>query len=318
MWAGIAAVRIGARRLAGARRQVRRWRRSVAAMAQFMDYGEQVSLRALAGAAEGRRSRWRRSRTAARSTASRSRSPTTEFIVDLRDNPDQDAGPNNSRRDGAMVAAQMVFKIAHRPVRGRPTAAPSGRCELLTRPGSVFDAQEPAAFAVYYEVEVRLYDLIWRCLAPAPRRPAAGRALRRRSAARSSAARTRTRAGTSRSSSRRSAAGAARPRRDGNSAIFSGFHGETYNCPAEVAEARYGLYVDRMELNDAPGGEGEHRGGKGIVVDYRVRSRRVLLHLLLHAQQAPAVGRSTAASRARPNVRGGHPRRRHASRRTRS
>ena len=33
----------------------------------------------------------------------------------------------------------------------------------------------------------------------------------------------------------------ARPGRDGNSAIFSGFHGDTFNCPAEVAEARYGL-----------------------------------------------------------------------------
>ena len=55
-------------------------------------------------------------------------------------------------------------------------------------------------------------------------------------------------------------------------AIFSGFHGETYNCPAEVAETRYGLYVDRLAINDAPGGEGAHRGGKGIVVEYRVRN----------------------------------------------
>jgi N-methylhydantoinase B len=54
--------------------------------------------------------------------------------------------------------------------------------------------------------------------------------------------------------------------------MFSGFHGDTFNCPAEVAEARYGLYVDTLALNDAPGGEGEHRGGKGIVVEYRVRS----------------------------------------------
>src|SRR3984893_13841328 len=60
--------------------------------------------------------------------------------------------------------------------------------------------------------------------------------------------------------------------RDGNTAIFSGFHGDTFNCPAEVAEARYGLWVDRLALSDAPGGEGEHRGGKGIVVEYRVRA----------------------------------------------
>jgi N-methylhydantoinase B len=54
--------------------------------------------------------------------------------------------------------------------------------------------------------------------------------------------------------------------------MFSGFHGDTFNCPAEVAETRYGLYVDQLALNDVPGGEGEHRGGRGIVLDYRVRS----------------------------------------------
>ena len=60
--------------------------------------------------------------------------------------------------------------------------------------------------------------------------------------------------------------------RDGTTAQFSSLHGDTFNCPAEVAEARYGLYVDRLALDDGPGGEGEHRGGKGIVVEYRVRA----------------------------------------------
>ena len=44
--------------------------------------------------------------------------------------------------------------------------------------------------------------------------------------------------------------------RDGLNAMFSAVHGDTFNCPAEVAEARYGLYVDRLELSGAPGGEG--------------------------------------------------------------
>jgi hypothetical protein len=34
----------------------------------------------------------------------------------------------------------------------------------------------------------------------------------------------------------------------------------------------FGLYVEQLKLNDAPGGEGEYRGGKGIVLDYVVRS----------------------------------------------
>ena len=64
----------------------------------------------------------------------------------------------------------------------------------------------------------------------------------------------------------------ASPGHDGNGAIFSGFHGETFNCPAEIAEARYGLDVLRLALNPTPGGEGKWRGGKGIRLEYRARS----------------------------------------------
>ena len=59
---------------------------------------------------------------------------------------------------------------------------------------------------------------------------------------------------------------------DGNNAMFCGFHGETYNCPAEINEARNGLIIDRMELNTAAGGEGKFTGGRGIVLDYRIRA----------------------------------------------
>ena len=59
---------------------------------------------------------------------------------------------------------------------------------------------------------------------------------------------------------------------DGTTAMFSGFHGVTFNCPAEINEARNGLQVDRLELNPDPGGEGRHRGGKGIRMDYRIRT----------------------------------------------
>ena len=53
--------------------------------------------------------------------------------------------------------------------------------------------------------------------------------------------------------------------------MFSGFHGETFNCAVEIAETRYGVTVDQAMLNPAEGGEGQWRGGKGILVDYRVR-----------------------------------------------
>ncbi len=268
MWAGIAAVRIGEKRIL---ELVEKYGRETfeAAMALYMDYGERVSRRALTEIPNGRY-------TIAEDQDSGVVYQATveitddEFIVDLRDNPDQDAGPNNGCRDGSMISAQMIFKNITDP-HGVANGGTFRPLKLLTRPGSVFDAQPPAAFGVYYEVMIRLYDTLWRCLAPhlGDRLPAG-----------SFASICGTFIGGTHPDTGRNFTivepqiggwGASR-HADGNSAIFSSIHGDTFNCPAEVAEARYGLYVDQLALNDDPAGAGEHRGGRGIVVDYRVRA----------------------------------------------
>jgi N-methylhydantoinase B len=268
MWAGIAAARVGERRIAEV---VAKYGLDtfITALREFMDYGEQVALRALQDLPKGKFSlaEEQDSGTVYKVTVEIT---DDEFVVDLRDNPDQDDGPNNASRDGSVVAAQMVFMN----ITGAHESANAGHfrpMRLLTRPGSVFDPEPGAAFATYYEVEIRLYDLIWRCLAPhvGDRLPAG-----------SFASICGTFIGGRHPDTGRHftivepqvGGWGASAFADGNSAIFSGFHGDTFNCPAEVAEARYGLYVDRLTLNEAPGGEGEHRGGRGIVLDYRVRA----------------------------------------------
>ena len=268
MWAGIAAARVGERRLLDL---VDKYGLDtfVTALDHFMDYGEAVARRALQELPKGTFTLEEEQDSGA---VYRVIVEITddEFVVDLRDNPDQDRGPNNVSRDGSLVAAQMVF-MNITDAHSSANAGHFRRLKLLTRSGSVFDPKPPAAFATYYEVEIRLYDLIWRCLAPhlGDRLPAGG-----------FGSICGTFIGGPHPDTGRhftivepqvggwGASGA----RDGNSAMFSGFHGDTFNCPAEVAEARYGLYVDRLALNDEPGGEGEYRGGKGIVLDYRVRS----------------------------------------------
>lgn len=268
MWAGIAAVRVGERRLL---ELVERYGHVtfVAAMAHFMDYGEQVARHALRDLPKGRftLAEEQDSGVVYRATVEISEDA---FVVDLTDNPDQDTGPNNACRDGSMIAAQMVFKSVTDPY-GATNAGTFRPLVLHTREGSVFDARPPAAFAIYYEVEIRLYDLIWRCLAPhlGGRLPAGGFASICGTIVFGLHPDTK-RHFTIIEPQLGGWGGSADA--DGNSAIFSGFHGETYNCPAEVAETRYGLFVDRLALNDAPGGEGEHRGGKGIVLEYRVRA----------------------------------------------
>ena len=268
MWAGIAAARVGERRILELVEKYGR-RTFTHALELFMAHGEEVARRALVGLPKGRFTLAEEQDSGAVYTVSVEISDEA-FVVDLRDNPDQDAGPNNASRDGSMVAAQMVFMN----ITGAHASANAGhfrRLTLLTRPGSVFDPAPPAAFATYYEVEIRLYDVIWRCLAPhlGDRLPAG-----------SFASICGTFIGGRHPDTGRHftivepqvGGWGGSATRDGNNAMFSGFHGDTFNCPVEVAETRYGLYVDRLALNEAPGGEGEFRGGKGIVLEYRVRA----------------------------------------------
>ena len=268
LWAGIAAARVGERRIL---ELVAKYGAGTfaSALGRFMDHGEQVALHAIRSLPNGTFSLAEEQDSGAVYRVGVEISDEA-FVVDLRDNPDQDAGPNNASRDGSIVAAQMVFMN----LTGTHAAANEGhfrRLSVLTRPGSIFDPRPPAAFATYYEVEIRLYDLIWRCLAPH---------LGERLPAGSFGSICGTFIGGRHPDSGRHftivepqlGGWGGSASRDGNNAMFSGFHGDTFNCPAEVAETRYGLYVERHSLNDEPGGEGEFRGGKGIVLEYRVRA----------------------------------------------
>ena len=37
--------------------------------------------------------------------------------------------------------------------------------EVLTTPGTIYDVSAPGACGVYFETMIRLYDLLWRCIA---------------------------------------------------------------------------------------------------------------------------------------------------------
>ena len=273
VWAAIAAVRVGERRLSGLAEKYG-VETFLHAMDHFMDFGESAARAELAKLPHGSYELSEEQDDGRVYTVKITISP-DEFLVDLRDNPDQDDGPTNTSRDGTMICAQMVFKSLTDP--DTPANEGSFRpLKVLTREGSVFHAREPAAIGFYFETEVRVYDLIWRCLAPhIPERLPAGHF----------------------SSICGTFIGGIHPDtgrqytivepqiggwgawegQDGNPCIFSGFHGETYNTPAEISEARNGLFVDRMALNTAPGGEGRFNGGRGLVLEYRIRTENGFL-----------------------------------------
>ncbi len=268
VWAAIASVRIGAKRLEELAIKYGSLTFK-AAMESFMEFGEKTALVEMAKLPKGT-FELSEPQDDGRTHSVKVTITDDEFIVDLSDNPDQDMGCTNTSRDGTIVCAQMVFKSLTDP--DTPANEGSFRpLKVLTREGSVFHAQEPAAIGFYFETEVRVYDLIWRCLAPhIPERLPAGHF----------------------SSICGTFVGGIHPDtgrqytiiepqiggwgawegRDGNPCIFSGFHGETYNTPAEISESRNGLFIDKMALNTAPGGEGEFNGGRGLVLEYRIRS----------------------------------------------
>jgi len=268
LWSGIAAVRIGERRLL---ELVQKYGRATfqSAIRQFMEYGEEVSLKALESLPKGRFELAEEQDDGSLYKVAIEITDTS-FVVDLTDNPDQVRGPTNASRDGVIICAQMAFKAFSAAARSA-NGGSFRPLKVITRPGSIFDPIEPAAIGFYFEVEVRVFDLMLRCLAPHMPNllPAGGFA----SICGTVIGGPHPDTGRHYTIVEPQLGGwGAMQGRDGNSAVFSGFHGETFNCPAEVAEARYGLSVDRMTLNPEQGGEGRWRGGRGVEVDYRVRA----------------------------------------------
>jgi N-methylhydantoinase B len=283
LWAGIAAVRVGERRIL---ELVQRYGPAAFAEAvtNELAYGEHVAREGLRALPNGHFYLEEKQDNGAAYSVTVEISD-AELLVDLRHNPDQDPGPSNLSRDGATIAAQMALMNIIR-LQGSANAGHLRPLTVLTRPGSVFDPGPTAACGLYYETRVALYDLILRCLAPhlGDRLPAG-----------SFASICGTFIGGQHPDTGRHftivepeiGGWGASHGRDGNSAVFSPVHGDTFNCPAEVAEGRYGLYVEQLALSSARGGAGEHRGGRGITLEYRVRGDGCFLTCAYRRSQHP-------------------------------
>lgn len=196
------------------------------------------------------------------------------FTVDLTGNPRQRTAPYNTSRDGAVISCQMIFKALTDPTLFA-NAGSFRALEVVTEPGTIFHAEGIAPHGYYFETRIRLYDMLWRCMAKAmPERLPAGHF--------ASICGT-VIAGDHPDTGRRftmvepqMGGWGATSGRDGLDAMYSTSHGETFNCPVEICEARYGIDVGHKRLNETDEGQGLHKGGKGLSVSYRPRGRAVL------------------------------------------
>lgn len=189
-----------------------------------------------------------------------------KIIFDYTGSDPQAPGSINTTRSGTNSFARAIFvamTAPHIPVNGGMFRL----LEVICPDGTLFTAERPAPTSVYWECGNFAIDLPWKALCShIPDRLPAGCYLT---------------VGSTNIWGANHATGefyllveplaggwGASNDRDGDSGQFSPANGETYNIPIEITEKRYGVRVIRYELNDANGGAGQFRGGKGIVLEY--------------------------------------------------
>ena len=185
----------------------------------------------------------------------------------------QAAGPVNCSTGALLSACKTVVRAITAP-QARSNDGFFEPFSLTIPQGTVFSAEAPAPTGWYYEGAAFANDLFWKALAPiCPDRLGAG-------------------SYTSLCCSYLVGRDAetdelfvlAEPNvggwggsslGDGENALIATTDGDTYNFPVEVVEARYPVLVERYELDvGVEGGAGRHRGGLGVVREYRLYGAR--------------------------------------------
>ena len=153
---------------------------------------------------------------------------------------------------------------------------------MLTKPNTVFHAGPNAPHAYYFETRLKLVDLLWHCLAQAmPEKLPAGHFASIFGTVI---------AGYHPDTGRRytmvepqMGGWGATQNRPGQNAMFSTSHGDTFNCPVEIAEARYGFEVLYKTLSFAPENNSGEQGGAGVSLAYRLQGDATLSTGYSHA-----------------------------------
>jgi N-methylhydantoinase B len=193
-----------------------------------------------------------------------------KVLVDYGGTDPQVPGPFNCSFTGLVTGARCIFKAIT-----NPEIPANGGCfrllEVSCPDGTLLSATAPAPVSIYYEALIAAIDVMWKALAPAvPDRLSAGH---QRSVGATFVS------GIHPDTNKFFVMGeplvggwGASTELDGDNGQFCCGNGETFNIPVELFESRYGLQVEQYAFHNEDGGAGEHRGGKGVVLDYRVTS----------------------------------------------
>lgn len=198
-----------------------------------------------------------------------------EFICDFTGTHPQVPGPVNCTLTGLHSGVRTMLKAITSP--SIPVNEGCFRpLKVICPAGTIFTAQRPAAVSTYWETMNYVTDLVWKALAPiVPDRLTAGHFLSVCGVVV---------AGLHPDTNElfllvepQAGGWGAGAAKDGESGLMCVGDGETYVIPIEVAETRYGIIVDRYELDTTSAGAGHYRGGRGCVRDYRAAVDEITL-----------------------------------------
>lgn len=191
-----------------------------------------------------------------------------EFICDFTGTHSQVPGPVNCTYTGLESGLRSILKALVGP--NTPTNEGVFRpLRVICPPRTIFTAERPAAVSTYWETMEYVTDLVWKALAPVvPGRLTAGHFL---SVCGVVVAGNHPDTGELFLLVEPQAGGwGAGIDKDGENGLVCVGDGETYIIPVEVTETRHGILVDQYALNTSGGGAGKYRGGRGLVRDYRI------------------------------------------------
>lgn len=211
-----------------------------------------------------------------------------EFVVDYTGSHAQVNGPINTPATGLRSRVRAIYRAITAP--DIPTNGGMFRpLRVICPPRTVFTAERPMPTSYYFESGGFCLDLIWKALAPhMPERLPAGHFL---SICATTIVGRHPETGRLYVLAEPLLGGwGACDNKDGQNGQFSHSNGETFNIPAEITEARYGVRVDRYAFHDDDGGAGKWRGGKGVMLDYRVLSDEVFLTINFSRSRTPPWG----------------------------
>lgn len=207
------------------------------------------------------------------------------FTVDYTGSDLQAPGPINNTWCGLVSAARQAFMSVARP-QALVTEGCFRRLHIICPEGTIVRACRPAPVSSYYEAMIAATDVIWKALAMhLPDRLPAGQF----------------------GSICATVINGQHPDtgepfilveplvggwgaghdKDGENGQFCVGNGETANIPVEITEARYGVQVDRYEFHQEPGGAGQFRGGRGVVLDYRILRGPAYLSTMFGRSRTP-------------------------------